>query len=211
MQNGRFLKNITYSLLIFIPLIVTSILFFDRVITDFAYQNNLSKFLIFKWLTYIPEIIFYFAILIVIILSIKKVFNGKITKIFNQLYIFAVTIIVAVAIKDSLKIIFGRYWPATWVNNNPSWISNHAYGFHFFHTGSAYASFPSGHSTIIFTAIAMLWTIYPKLRYLYVIVALAVCVGLLGMCYHFLADIIAGAVLGVLCGRISVKLSKKIN
>lgn len=48
---------------------------------------------------------------------------------------------------DELKFIFGRTWPNTWSNNNPSWLQHQVFGFNpFTIIGNAYMSFPSGHS-----------------------------------------------------------------
>ncbi|MDI1346986.1 MAG: hypothetical protein PSV22_23275, partial [Pseudolabrys sp.] len=45
--------------------------------------------------------------------------------------------------------------------------------------------------------ISVLWMFYPKLRAVYLLVFLAVVIGLIGANYHFLSDIIAGAFVGV--------------
>jgi hypothetical protein len=37
--------------------------------------------------------------------------------------------VAALVVKDELKILFGRTWPETWTNNNPSWIGNGTFGF----------------------------------------------------------------------------------
>src|SRR5580658_10495109 len=58
-----------------------------------------------------------------------------------------IAVLVAINLKDQLKYAFGRTWPETWVNDNPSWIGNGTYGFWPFHKGAGWASFPSGHMT----------------------------------------------------------------
>ena len=65
----------------------------------------------------------------------------------------------ASAAKDVLKFAFGRPWPETWVNNNPSWIGTHTYGLYPFHGGAGWASFPSGHTTVITAPCAALWCV----------------------------------------------------
>jgi membrane-associated phospholipid phosphatase len=108
----------------------------------------------------------------------------------------SVSLIVARAAKDQLKILFGRTWPETWVNNNPSLIADGTFGFHLFHTGPGFESFPSGHTTAICAVAATLWIYYPRLGALYLLPVLVVSVGLIGANYHFVSDILAGSFIG---------------
>jgi len=94
---------------------------------------------------------------------------------------------------------FGREWPETWVNNNPSWISNHAYGFYPLHGGEGYESFPSGHTARTTAPFAVLWHRLPKLRVLWVLPTLIIAAALVAADFHFVGDCIGGAYLGVAC------------
>jgi membrane-associated phospholipid phosphatase len=104
--------------------------------------------------------------------------------------------LVAFAIKDQLKFAFGRLWPETWVNGNPSWIGNGAYGFNPFHGGTGWSSFPSGHMTDITAPMAVLWHRFARWRLMAALPILLVAVGLYGADYHFIGDMIAGVYLG---------------
>ena len=115
-------------------------------------------------------------------------------------FICSLSIIFTEAIKNALKFIFGRTWPETWVQNNPSFIRDGVYGFHFMHGGAAYQSFPSGHMAATCTVISVLWIRYPHFRRFYLIVGLFVGSALVGANYHFLSDVIAGAFLGASSG-----------
>jgi len=106
------------------------------------------------------------------------------------------SVTIAVFMKDALKVVFGRYWPDTWINHNPSLLHDHAYGFHLFHAGTAFQSFPSGHTTVACAAAAALWLDFPRWRAPAVLGALLVVIGLLANNYHFVGDCIAGAWLG---------------
>ena len=107
-----------------------------------------------------------------------------------------------------LKYVFGRLWPETWVEGNPSWIANHAFGFFPLHGGRGYESFPSGHTTRITAPFAVLWQLMPRYRILWVLPTLAVTVGLLVCNYHFLSDCIAGVYLGVAGAAVMLILLK---
>jgi membrane-associated phospholipid phosphatase len=106
----------------------------------------------------------------------------------------------AEAIKNQLKFAFGRTWPDTWVNDNPSFIHDGVFGFNPFHGGPGYMSFPSGHLSLTCAIVSVLWIMYPAFRPFYAAVVLAVVVGLVGANYHFLSDIIAGGFVGTSTG-----------
>ena len=96
-----------------------------------------------------------------------------------------------------LKLAFGRPWPETWVNNNPSWIGTHTYGFRPFHGGAGWASFPSGHTTAITAPCAAIWPQAGRWRPALVALPCLVAAGLIGADFHFVGDCIAGALLGI--------------
>ena len=90
--------------------------------------------------------------------------------------------------------------------NNPSLIADGVYGFHPFHFGKAYQSFPSGHAAAAFAVISILWLSRPRWRWLYAAVGGFVCVALVGLNYHFVGDVIAGAMLGSVTGVYATRL-----
>jgi membrane-associated phospholipid phosphatase len=111
-----------------------------------------------------------------------------------------VSLVLADQFRETLAFVFGRYWPETWVNDNPSLIRDGAYGFHPFHGGSAYASFPSGHTARTLAVAAVVWIAYPRWRWACGLASGAVAAGLLGMDYHFVGDVIAGCFVGAIVG-----------
>jgi membrane-associated phospholipid phosphatase len=112
----------------------------------------------------------------------------------------AANLVATFAIKSFLKWAFGRSWPGTWDANIHSMISNPIYGFHPFHSGGVYQSFPSGHAAAAFAVISILWLSRPRWRWLYGLAAGALCAALVGLNYHFVGDVIAGAMLGSITG-----------
>jgi membrane-associated phospholipid phosphatase len=106
------------------------------------------------------------------------------------------SVAIAFALKEQLKYAFGRTWPETWTNHNPSWIGDHAFGFHPFHGAEGWASFPSGHTTLISALAAALWQRVPSLRWLAVTLVVLVVLGLAGSDFHWVGDMVAGAFLG---------------
>jgi membrane-associated phospholipid phosphatase len=98
-----------------------------------------------------------------------------------------------------LKFGCGRLWPETWIDNNPSWIRDHAYGFVPFHGGEGYGSFPSGHTARVTAPFAVLWHRLPRLRWIWAMPTVVMSAALIAANFHFLGDCIAGAYVGVAC------------
>ncbi len=118
----------------------------------------------------------------------------------------AANLVATTGIKSVLKWVFGRTWPETWIDDNPSLIANGVYGFHPFHAGKAYHSFPSGHAAVTFAVISILWLSRPRWRWLYAALAGTMCAALIGLNYHFVGDVIAGAMLGSVTGVCATRL-----
>jgi membrane-associated phospholipid phosphatase len=179
--------------------VVIAYLWLDRVIALFA-QGRLVQHDTYAQLTHIPDPFMPLAIVIFVSVGLLALSGRPLAKIPATALLCSVSVIVAEATKNQLKFVFGRTWPDTWIQNNPSFIHDGVYGFNPFHGGPGYMSFPSGHLSQTCAVISVLWIIYPKWRALYALVVLAVVVGLVGANYHFLSDIIAGAFVGISTG-----------
>jgi membrane-associated phospholipid phosphatase len=108
-----------------------------------------------------------------------------------------VSLLIGYAAKAALKYVFGRTWPKY---GHPTLIHDGAYGFHPFHAGSGFESFPSGHMTATCALLSVLWIYYPRFRPLYAACASALATALVAGDYHFLSDVIAGSFLGASIG-----------
>ncbi len=133
-------------------------------------------------------------------LGLLTLAGRPLSKMHTALLLCSLSLLVAETIKNYLKFVFGRTWPETWYQNNPSFIHDGIYGFNWFHEGAAYQSFPSGHMTTVGAVVSVLWIYYPQLRVLYLIFGLIALVGLVGGNFHFLSDAIAGAFVGASTG-----------
>lgn len=108
----------------------------------------------------------------------------------------AIAVLVARVVADELKWAFGRPWPETWIDRNPSWIGTHSFGMRPFHGGRGFASFPSGHTIDIAAPAAVLARLVPRLWPVAGALVLAVGAGLVVSDYHFVSDVLAGAYVG---------------
>jgi membrane-associated phospholipid phosphatase len=118
----------------------------------------------------------------------------------------AVNLVATNAIKSLLKGVFGRTWPTSWLGDNPSLIANGVYGFFPFHFDPAHGSFPSGHAADVLAVISILWLSRPRWRLIYALVGFAICAALVVLNYHFVSDVIAGAMLGATTGYYAVRI-----
>lgn len=93
--------------------------------------------------------------------------------------------------KAFLKFVFSR-------TNTRAWLAGYSdQGFHWFHGGALYASFPSGHMTVFAAFFTALWLYYGRLRALYLAMLVVLAVALIATDYHFVSDVVAGAYAGV--------------
>jgi len=185
--------------------VAASYVWLDRPIALLAH-DELQRFQLFEKLTLIPEALVPLAIVAFMALGLRGLSGRPLSRFQSVMLLSGLSLAVAGVIKDQLKLAFGRPWPETWTRNNLSFIRDGAYGFHPFHGGPGYASFPSGHMTMTCTVMTVLWICYPGFRPVYAIAMAAVAVGLVGANFHFLSDVIAGGFLGISAGWIGVAL-----
>jgi membrane-associated phospholipid phosphatase len=117
-----------------------------------------------------------------------------------------ISTLAAIIMKDQLKVIFGRTWPDTGAPDIVSFLGNGVYGFHFFHPGRSFESFPSAHATVAAAVLSVPWILFPRIRVLYFLGMLVVDVGLVALNLHFLSDTIAGTFLGFSTGLFTIAL-----
>jgi len=109
----------------------------------------------------------------------------------------------AAAVELVLKRIFGRPSPG-------SWLYHHEYTFHWFGGRKAeLQTMPSGEMALLTAAIGIFWVIYPRWRWLYILILGAEAVGLVWLNWHFASDVIAGAAVGALGAILALQLGQK--
>lgn len=199
------LRHSALGLLATAVLVTLAYFFVDRPVAYFVHDHEINQYDFLEWLTY-PAMVFNTLGPTVAALAAIQLAWKPLTRWQTTLFAASISIMVAVAFEYDLKCLFGRYWPETWVNNNPSLIQDNAYGFHLFHIGSAYGSFPSGHTARAFAVMSVVWMAYPRWWWLGALVCAGVMVGLVGKNYHFVGDTIGGAFLGWVIGAYTCRL-----
>jgi membrane-associated phospholipid phosphatase len=109
----------------------------------------------------------------------------------------------ATAAEIIFKRIFGRAWP------DPTYVQSHLYGFHLLHGGPNWESFPSGTAAVSCAIAAVLWIARPRRRLLAVSIVILLCVAVVVNNYHWVSDVVAGALLGMSIGWMTVRLQSR--
>jgi membrane-associated phospholipid phosphatase len=195
--NGEMtvLRPYLWAFLVCVLLVVLSQNFVDRPAARFSH-DAIGGDTVLLTMQRIPEWLAACAVPVLVATGLWRIGSGRLPRVAHVLFLAAISLLLAGAIKDVLKYAFGHTWPETWINKNPSFIQNDVYGYFPFHGGPGYASFPSGHMTVVMSVMALFWLAWPRLRWVWVLPALITAIGLYGMDYHFVADMIAGSFLG---------------
>lgn len=178
-----------------IAFICLSYFFIDAPLVFFIHNHAINQYFVFELFTHIADIVVGIAVIYVVLFPFLYKKQRK-NRFFQMLFLSVISISLSAQIKDILKYVFGRYWPDTWVDGNPSLIVNNLYGFHFFQKGITYASFPSGHATVTFSFFTICIIFYPRYKMYFFIPMILLSLGQVLMHYHFLSDVIAGACIG---------------
>src|SRR5258708_28755996 len=138
--------------------------------------------------------------IVFIVLGLFAVMGRNFCKIETSVLLSDISVLAADAIKNQLKYVFGRTWPDSWDPQILSLVHNDVYGFHFFHYGLSFESFPSGHAAVAASVMSVLWMLFPRLRAVW---ALGICgagLGLVLLNLHFVGDVIAGTFIVISTG-----------
>jgi membrane-associated phospholipid phosphatase len=205
----RMFQRTLFALAVCTIAVVICYYFVDRPVAFFVHDHRVARLDELRWLTEPPPLLQSWSPLVVVVLLVSRA-GGRWRRWQHVLFVACVSLIVADQFRESLGDLFGRYWPETWHNNNPSLIGTGAYGFRPFQVGDDIGSFPSGHSARIVGFATVFWLAMPRLRWLCAILALPMLVALVGMDYHFVGDVIAGSTLGGIVGSWAAQLSRLI-
>ena len=185
--------------------VVVCYFFIDRPVAWFVHNHRFYPDDLLLWASRVSNWLTYLVIVGIVAMFVWRLWRAA-GPFQTLLLAIAANLIATAGIKTLLKWVFGRTWPETWVSNNPSLIANGVYGFHPFHFEKAYQSFPSGHAAATFALISILWLSRPRWRWLYAAVGGIMCVALVGLNFHFVGDVIAGAMLGSLTGVYATRM-----
>ena len=203
MHNGvnfaKLLRNTAVALLFCAALVLLCYFFVDRPVAFFVHNHRFAHVRVLKWLTYPPPALQAWVPAVLAALAVRRAW-GPLRRWERVVAVACVSLVLAEQFRATIAYACGRYWPDTWINNNLSLIRDGAYGFHPFHRGIAYDSFPSGHTARTVAVAAVVWIACPRWRWACALASVAMAADLLGMDYHFVGDVIAGGFVGGIVG-----------
>jgi membrane-associated phospholipid phosphatase len=205
-QRHARLRNWCIGLAITVAGVIASDLWLDQPIAFFIHQNVTDK-TVFVWLQRLPIAFLLLSLLVLTWCALWALMDRPFSRVQSVGLACSLSFIATNFINNQLKYAFGRTWPETWIENNPSLIRDGVFGFNPFHGGPGFAAFPSGHVAAVCAVITVLWWSHKSLRPIYVACVAAVAIGLIGANYHFLSDIVSGIFVGVSAGYITTKIS----
>jgi membrane-associated phospholipid phosphatase len=206
LDDQRLFKKTLAAILFGAALVVLCYYFVDRPVAFFVYDQGLPDYPLLKWLTYPPPILQAWTPVVLVALMVRRAF-GPLRRWELTVVAACVSLVLADQFRQTISYAFGRDWPETWTHNNPSLIGDDDYGFHPFPDGNDYGSFPSGHTARTLAIATVVWIAYPRWRWACVLGTVAVIVGLIGMDYHFVGDVIAGGFVGSIVGVYTARYS----
>ena len=197
-----------FCILLVIAGVVTIVCYFwlDQPLAFFLHRNIADK-TVFVWLQRFTVAFPLLSSFILAWCGLWTLMDRPFSRVQSVALTCSISFISTSLITSQLKYAFGRTWPNTWIENNPSLIQNGVFGFNPFHGGLGFASFPSGHAAAICSVMTVLWWSCPNWRPIYVACVAAVVFGLIGANYHFLSDILSGMFLGTSVGYVTTKIS----
>lgn len=203
-------KNGLYALIIGLALISLSYWFVDKPVVYWMHDHDSRQYVLLDWFTKIPIVLVVPFLIIYPILTIRW-FYKKSGWLDTFLLATGTSVTITFFFVKHLKFVFGRYWGDTWLDNNASLLRDNAYGFTWFNSSQDFASFPSGHIALTIAPLIVVWMLFPNLRWLAGLLCTLVAFGLIVLYYHFVSDVIAGALVGGLVGYYTVKISYPSN
>ncbi|MGA7598812.1 MAG: hypothetical protein WCB23_13315, partial [Pseudolabrys sp.] len=133
------------ALLICGACVTISYFFVDRPFAYFAHDELIAYRANFDLVGRLPNVLGPLVIGWTLIVGVRAVMGQPLTEVQTSIVLSALSLALAAILENWLKFAFGRTWPETWVQNNPSLIRDGVHNFNPFHGGPGFAAFPSGH------------------------------------------------------------------
>jgi membrane-associated phospholipid phosphatase len=175
--------------------IASSYHFLDREIARSSYDFIRGKRILSAYSSNIPDLLLPLAVAITGLSWAgycrfrRKDSSSPYTRFFH---LIGWTVPLSFLFKTGLKYVFG-------MTNARVWLANKGeFGFHWLHGGADYCGFPSGHMAVFSVLIIALARFFPPLRFAGLTFLLLLAAALIVTGYHFLSDVVAGALLGLL-------------
>jgi membrane-associated phospholipid phosphatase len=125
------------------------------------------------------------------VIAMAMLFRQRYRVLANNLLYMATAMLVAIILEVTTKYLLGRYRPALLFQQG-------LYGFHYLSHEFLMHSTPSGHATRCFVFVTACSLIFRRLTPIFILLGLLVCLSRLALEFHYLSDVLFGALLGML-------------
>ena len=197
------------AFIIAIPPIIISYNFFDKPVARYFYIHRETFHHFGELLSITGESQWYIGAGLLGFLFFKYIKDNELYK--NRFLFLFYANIFSGLVSILLKWIFSRVRPVG-LHHSPEeygflLFQNYDKGFfaqlkyHYitmFHHHTTYASFPSGHTVTIATTFTVMYLLFPRYLYLWIILGITFASGRILAGDHFISDIMAGTVVGIL-------------
>lgn len=166
----------------FIGFIIVSFFYFDEPVA--YYFNGLqlkSRLIILFWITKIGRAELFLIILLFLPLFYRYYIHNKTMEI--KCWFLFLCVLIPYVVCLILKIIIGRARPELL-------FSEHLYGLYGLHMPIDLCSFPSGHTSAICGLMFGLIILYPRFRYIFLVVGLSLSSLRILLLHHYLSDVL---------------------
>lgn len=180
--------------------------FIDRPVVFFVHDHLAAYRPFFDPVSRLPKVLGPFVVVCTLVAGVRAMMGRPLPPLATSAVLASLSLAFSDIIENWLKYAFGRTWPETWIQNNPSLIRDGVHHFNPFHGGPGFAAFPSGHMLATCAILSVVWLRHPRARPLCAVAIALVFIGLSGADYHFVSDLIAGGFVGFFVGHVVVAL-----
>ncbi len=170
--------------------IVLAIMYLDKPITLYFHSLDYSALnAVLEFISALAKRNQYLILFFVLALIFRYVTPNQVRE--RRAWFMWLCIFVPCAIVWALKITFGRARPELL-------FSDSLYGFHWFQYARHHWSFPSGHTTVIMGIVWGGWIVFPRFRWVLLLIGVAVMLSRIMLFMHYFGDVMMAAYLTLL-------------
>jgi len=184
LNNKNYLEFVTNPLFIIALFSITGFcyLYLDKPVADFFYQLDIrQQWPILSLITFLGKWQLAALVLLVLAFLFQLYKRESVWRI--RLWFLLSCVLICNVIAVIFKIILGRARPDLWFDSQ-------LYGFYWFKFYRPYWSFPSGHTTTVFSIITALGLIFPRHFWWLFIIGLSLVSTRVLLYHHYLSDVL---------------------
>ncbi len=183
-QFNQWFRRLThpFSAMLFILLVTIAILYWDRPLAEYFYSMHLkARFPIVHWFSNMGAAILYLVGLPLMALVYRYLVRNKTIEM--RWWFLWCCVLVPSTINGFLKIVIGRARPQLW-------IESHTQGVFGWGLNGLFHSCPSGHTTAVMGMLIGLVILFPRYRYVWLFLAIALVMTRVLLARHYLSDVL---------------------